>query len=84
MASTRSMTQTCAACDGSGVQPSKFAGPILREKREAAGLSREAVADQIGRSVSYLRDLELGQRKWSTELVRDYEKAVEELSGAPV
>lgn len=51
-------------------------GQMMRELREAKGLSLRIVAVAAGFSAAYLSDCELGRRKWSRELVRRVEDAI--------
>jgi transcriptional regulator with XRE-family HTH domain len=51
-------------------------GAAIRKRREDAGKTLQTVADSANLSVSYLGDLERGNRNWSVELVREIEKAI--------
>lgn len=52
-----------------------------RQRREAKGLSLSRVAEAMGISVSYLSDLERGNRTWSGELWQRFRAAVAILKG---
>jgi hypothetical protein len=47
-------------------------GQLIREKRTAAGLSLRAVAGELGLSVPYLSDIELGHRRPVTKRWRAF------------
>jgi len=76
---TKLKTQPCAGCAGTGVVPADDVGPVLRTEREKLGITGRAVADALSISDSYLFDLERGSRRWTTELVNSYQRALEEL-----
>lgn len=78
---TKLKTQACGSCGGTGSLPADDVGPVLRAEREKAGITREAVADAMSVSTSYLGDLEKGNRRWTNELLESYQRAVRELSG---
>lgn len=63
----------CPRCSGAGWIPD---GNEIREYRVNAGLPMRAVAKQMGVSISYVADLELGRRKWSQDLGQRYLDAV--------
>lgn len=75
---TKITTVPCPRCDGAGEVPGPKTGEPLRERREAANISRDRIAAGMDISVSYLRDLEQGLRPWSKALVEGYESALEE------
>lgn len=74
-------TQACPTCNGSGSVPADDVGSVLMAEREKAGVQRVDVAEKMGVSASYLRDLEQGNRRWTNELLSSYQKALEGLSG---
>jgi ribosome-binding protein aMBF1 (putative translation factor) len=79
MATPKLKTQPCPSCTGTGTLPADDVGPILREEREKAGITRVALAEALNLSQEYLRDLEAGHRRWTNELLASYQKAVEGL-----
>lgn len=74
-------TQACGTCNGVGVVPADDVGPVLRTEREKAGVTRSALAEAIGISASYLRDLEEGYKRWSNEMLESYQRWLRELAG---
>jgi predicted transcriptional regulator len=50
-----------------------------RKARLEASLSLTAVAKAMGYSPPYLSDLERGNRRWNTELVRKFNQAIKTL-----
>lgn len=66
----------CKYCGGVGKVPDFDTGAVLRAEREAAGLSRDAVATAMGISEAYLGDMERGNRLWSAERVQQYRQAI--------
>lgn len=73
-------TQPCGSCGGTGVQPADDVGEMLAEEREEAELTRASVAEAMGISPEYLRELEKGTRRWSTDLVNRFRDSVKELA----
>ena len=51
-------------------------GKIVRARREAVGVSQEALADQAGLHRTYISMLERGQRMPSIEVVRKLARAL--------
>lgn len=51
-------------------------GAVLREKREAAGISQEQLADRAGLHRTYVSLIERGKRTASIEVVRKVAKAL--------
>ncbi|HET8607499.1 MAG TPA: helix-turn-helix transcriptional regulator [Gaiellaceae bacterium] len=51
-------------------------GVVLREKREAAGISQEQLADRAGLHRTYVSLIERGKRTASIEVVRKVAKAL--------
>lgn len=72
-------TQACPTCGGSGSTPAEGVGEVLRTEREKAGITREALATAMSISMSYLGDLEKGNRRWTNELLESYQKGLEGL-----
>jgi predicted transcriptional regulator len=58
--------------------PDDNVGPILRDERESAGITRVDMAAAIGVSQSYLFDLEVGNRRWTNEVMAAYQKVLAE------
>lgn len=75
MSETRiNKTVECAVCRGLGrVKNDLYYGPLMRRKREAAGVSGRAFAKQIGLSAMYLCDLERGRRHLNEETMQKIE-----------
>lgn len=48
-------------------------GEQMRARRKAAGLSLRELAKRVKRTASYLCDLELGRRRWSSAKIQWYE-----------
>lgn len=51
-------------------------GALMREKREAAGVSLREMGRRLGVSAAYLSDLELGKRAWNEDRAQNYAKAI--------
>jgi transcriptional regulator with XRE-family HTH domain len=51
-------------------------GAVLRERREAAGISQEQLADRAGLHRTYVSLIERGRRTASIEVVRKLAKAL--------
>lgn len=51
-------------------------GAVLRERREAAGISQEQLADRAGLHRTYVSLIERGKRTASIEVVRKFAKAL--------
>lgn len=62
----------CLACDGEGTTR-RPDGLAMRAARKAAGRSLRSMAAEIGCSVAYLSDVELGRRNGNPEILRAYE-----------
>lgn len=68
-------SQPCRHCGGSGQVRSEIElGIRMRQRREKAGLTLTAMANQLDLSAAYLCDLELGRRHWSPKLIEAYDK----------
>lgn len=56
----------CKRCGGTGEElDHTLVGAMVRERREAAGLTLRKVAARSGWSAPYLSDLEHGRRNWT-------------------
>lgn len=73
------MTKPCPHCNGTGLTlDQKAMGSKMRGLREKAGVSGRDIAHRLGYSASYISDLELGRRNWSSEKIADYKEALKE------
>ena len=58
----------CPRCQGTGeVINDRIVGSQYRSRRELLGIPLREIARRCGWSASYLSDLELGRRRWSTK-----------------
>lgn len=70
----------CDACDGTGrCMDHAATGNMWRQARLVKGVTLRSIAREMGLSASYISDLELGRRKWSTSLCQRYAVALEVL-----
>jgi predicted transcriptional regulator len=69
--------QSCPLCGGSGhLEDAVAQGKHMREARLNHGFTLEEMAVRVHKSQPYLSDLELGKRRWSVEMVKQYERAL--------
>ena len=67
----------CRHCRGTGKQlDHQLLGLLLREERQAAKLSLQAVADRLGISMCYLGELERGMKPWTIERAENFRRAL--------
>jgi len=72
----------CPTCDGTGeVLPREALGALLREKRLETNVSLRALAREMAITATHLGDLELGQRRITTDMRRRYLAALKECGG---
>ena len=76
----RIKTEDCAYCGGSGKQPADEGREQLRAARMKAGISLRALSSAMGISLSYLGDIEQGNRKLTGRLATLYAEKLEGLS----
>lgn len=57
------VAEPCRYCDGTGHQIDDAAvGRMLRERREARGISLREIARRLGKSATYIQSVECAQR----------------------
>ena len=59
---------------------SEETGSFARQLRKERGLSLAVLSQQMGVSISYLANLECGNRRWNENLVNRFNEAVEACS----
>lgn len=72
-------TMPCSKCGGTGKVPDYDFGTQLRNERQQAGISLRQLSAEMGYSVAYVADLELGRRNLNNDLVDSYMTALERL-----
>lgn len=75
-------TKPCDGCGGTGAVPADNTGEVLMQSRMDKAITRVALAEVMGVSPTYIRDLELGGafKPVSNEMAERYQKAVEQLT----
>ena len=67
----------CPRCGGTGeIRDDRDIGAEFRKRREKAGMSGRQMAVELGYSAAYLSDLELGRRRLSPRMIKDYERVL--------
>lgn len=70
-------TKRCRCCDGTGKQlDQKDVGSKMRRMRFNARISLRSMSRLMGFSASYLSDLELGKRNWTSERMEQYRSVI--------
>ena len=67
----------CAVSETPTIQPAPTLGTLVRELREAAGLTRQQLQDQINVAASTIRSFEMGRRKPAAWMLRRLMKSPE-------
>ena len=70
-------SRECPGCDGAGVVEEPLPG-ALRRARESTGKTMTAVARELGYSVPYMCDIELGRRRCTRRILEHYMALVPE------
>lgn len=75
------LTEPCSLCDGTGhrIDPAAL-GPMLRSRREDAGVGLREVSRAIGISATHVSDVENGRRGASGQWVERYLAALQTVS----
>lgn len=83
---TKLETKACPACGGDGKIPGDEVGLVLREERQATGVTGDELAGAMGISAEYLYALERGPgnagRRMSNELLKSYQSNLKKLANA--
>ncbi len=74
-------TEPCKTCGGFGTMPHRATtGKRMRRLRDAKGVSRNAIAEAMKLSPTFISLLESGNQRWSNARVAAFIKALETLT----